>query len=301
MIVDRARLCAGRISFHVDKKRCAFKRRTSTTPSLLTALASTGHQRSWCEPIEEDLVPEREYDLDLHKRHHRPRAPLTRTTSAPQLISTTTTVPIQINNLRSAFSSPPFPFFLIPALVKWRTSYLGATPSTLVFVAPVTSISRLPRPALLPRRCATKSAISLPPLTTQRRKRYPSLHLSAPALLISSSQAFDTEMQSFFFLFTRYLAERAKSQDLYVALSCLSVSSTHQSPVHGIASNLQPRIRSFLTPTFPRPRTPRTSTSSPYSRSMAVWVLPWVCENRRPRFSPSLTWAFRYDWCQKCA
>ena len=29
-------------------------------------------------------------------------------------------------------------------------------------------------------------------------------------------QAFDTEMQSFFFLFTRYLAEKAKRQDLYV-------------------------------------------------------------------------------------
>jgi hypothetical protein len=29
-------------------------------------------------------------------------------------------------------------------------------------------------------------------------------------------KVFDTEMQSFFFLFTRYLTERAKSQDLYV-------------------------------------------------------------------------------------
>jgi hypothetical protein len=29
-------------------------------------------------------------------------------------------------------------------------------------------------------------------------------------------KVFDVEMQSFFFLFTRYLTERAKSQDLYV-------------------------------------------------------------------------------------
>ena len=29
-----------------------------------------------------------------------------------------------------------------------------------------------------------------------------------------SRQAFDTQMQSFFYLFTRYLSERAKSQDL---------------------------------------------------------------------------------------
>ena len=31
-----------------------------------------------------------------------------------------------------------------------------------------------------------------------------------------SAQNFDMEMQSFFFLFTRYLAERAQSQDLCV-------------------------------------------------------------------------------------
>ena len=32
--------------------------------------------------------------------------------------------------------------------------------------------------------------------------------------LISPSQAFDTEMQAFFYLFTRYLSERAKNVDL---------------------------------------------------------------------------------------
>ena len=30
------------------------------------------------------------------------------------------------------------------------------------------------------------------------------------------SQAFDTEMQSFFYLFTRYLAKRANAQEMYV-------------------------------------------------------------------------------------
>ena len=35
----------------------------------------------------------------------------------------------------------------------------------------------------------------------------------------SDPQAFDTEMQSFFFLFTRYLSERANNQDLYVIFS----------------------------------------------------------------------------------
>lgn len=39
---------------------------------------------------------------------------------------------------------------------------------------------------------------------------------AAHPALISASQAFDTEMQSFFYLFTRYLSERAKSVDLFV-------------------------------------------------------------------------------------
>jgi UTP--glucose-1-phosphate uridylyltransferase len=34
--------------------------------------------------------------------------------------------------------------------------------------------------------------------------------------MFDGQQAFDTEMQSFFYLFTRYLSERAKSVDLCV-------------------------------------------------------------------------------------
>ncbi|KAF8909827.1 UTP-glucose-1-phosphate uridylyltransferase [Mucidula mucida] len=41
-------------------------------------------------------------------------------------------------------------------------------------------------------------------------------HLVATVDDPSTKKAFDTEMQSFFYLFTRYLAERAKSQDLHV-------------------------------------------------------------------------------------
>ena len=40
--------------------------------------------------------------------------------------------------------------------------------------------------------------------------------LKGVRLLIVTLQAFDTEMQSFFYLFTRYLTERAKSTELYV-------------------------------------------------------------------------------------
>ena len=35
-------------------------------------------------------------------------------------------------------------------------------------------------------------------------------------LTLALLQAFDVEMQSFFYLFTRYLAKRAQAQDLWV-------------------------------------------------------------------------------------
>ena len=38
------------------------------------------------------------------------------------------------------------------------------------------------------------------------------------SVIFDAQQPFDTEMQSFFYLFTRYLSERAKSVDLYVTL-----------------------------------------------------------------------------------
>lgn len=40
-------------------------------------------------------------------------------------------------------------------------------------------------------------------------------------------QAFDTEMQSFFFLFTRYLAERAQSQELCVSSLVYMLRHSH--------------------------------------------------------------------------
>ena len=59
-------------------------------------------RKSICEPIREEgpdgsdlAVLEEE---EIYKRHHRPRPQPTRTKSAPQLISTTTTKPIYINH-----------------------------------------------------------------------------------------------------------------------------------------------------------------------------------------------------------
>jgi UTP--glucose-1-phosphate uridylyltransferase len=41
--------------------------------------------------------------------------------------------------------------------------------------------------------------------------------------IITALQPFDTEMQSFFYLFTRYLAERAKGQEMCVSRIKLSM------------------------------------------------------------------------------
>jgi UDP-N-acetylglucosamine pyrophosphorylase len=43
-------------------------------------------------------------------------------------------------------------------------------------------------------------------------------HTIHVSVILHAQQAFDTEMQSFFYLFTRYLSERAKSVDLYVII-----------------------------------------------------------------------------------
>jgi hypothetical protein len=104
-----------------DQPRASFKlttlplesSTTPTTPSLFSSFpletSRAAHRKSWiCEPIREEpsnfeLLPPftgSESSEQLHKRHHRPRAPLVRTQSAPQLISTNTTQPIHIHNLR---------------------------------------------------------------------------------------------------------------------------------------------------------------------------------------------------------
>lgn len=74
----------------------------ATSVAVLDPLHS--HRKSWiCEPIREEPssldLPARLDPQVEHKRHHRPRAPLIRTNSAPQLISTTTTKPIHIHHL----------------------------------------------------------------------------------------------------------------------------------------------------------------------------------------------------------
>jgi hypothetical protein len=63
--------------------------------------------------------------------------------------------------------------------------------------------------------------------------------------MFDGQQAFDTEMQSFFYLFTRYLSERAKSVDLCVIsfFAERSFSNIRVLSVIGIVSSLPPMTR----------------------------------------------------------
>ena len=119
-------------------------------------------------------------------------------------------------------------------------------------------------------------------------------------------QAFDTEMQSFFYLFTRYLAEKAESKELCVHcvinLALASVQLTQsRSLVCGIASSLLLPTKSSRTMTSPLPPTPRPSTSSPSSRSMVGSARPWVRRSGSTTvISCSHRSASRYDRREEC-
>ena len=93
-------------------------------------------------------------------------------------------------------------------------------------------------------------------------------------------------MQYFFYLFTRYLTERAQSVDLYVHSSQLIAFNSHHS-VTGNASNLQLKTRSYPMPTFQNQLIQKTSTNWPFSKSTVVSVPQWV------RSSQSLPDLFR--------
>ena len=84
---------------------------TNATISSTRQLRAT-RPRSWLfEPITEEptnleLLPHfaGSQSLEELKRHHRNRKPLPRNHSAPQLVSTTTTSPVHINNPASMYA-----------------------------------------------------------------------------------------------------------------------------------------------------------------------------------------------------
>ena len=111
-------------------------------------------------------------------------------------------------------------------------------------------------------------------------------------------QAFEAEMQSFFILFNRYLAERAKGQKMCVPSKASTpvASSTvddrekghlvdmlrpFQRTATGTRSSPLPRSRLSSTPTCPKSRTRPSSTSSPSSSSTVVSVPRWAASDPR--------------------
>lgn len=120
--------------------------------------------------------------------------------------------------LSSSLPPPQNPSTSTTPSQPWIPSCPRANPSTHASADTVTSTSRPPPPASPQRPCAMRSATSSSPSATPRPRVYVFLtsHLLRCPLICPCPhhQAFDTEMQSFFHLFTRYLAERAKSQDL---------------------------------------------------------------------------------------
>jgi len=193
-----------------------------TPTSNNTSPRTTLHRKSWiCEPITEEpsgFDPSID-DPEVFQRHHRTRAPLPRTQSAPHLISTTTTQPIHIHNIECVNSLPlsfyyhSYPSFLLAWLIL---SIFETILTLLVLEARAISISKQPPPALQLKQCATRLVTSLAPSKIISLKRFHSIRFHPRSMHPTHIpfQAFDTEMQSFFYIFTRYLAERAKSQDL---------------------------------------------------------------------------------------
>ncbi|KAG9316324.1 UTP-glucose-1-phosphate uridylyltransferase [Chiua virens] len=176
--------------------------RPVTTPPFLsspltryttTTSSPTRHRRSICDFVIPEETQGLSSDLsasELHnhidlsleflKRHHRPKAALNRASSDPQILSTVTTQPVYI---------PKSP-----------------TMATLV-----------PRTDSLSARVRGSSHIDFKTATTgvaAKAMRNEISRLVGTVEDPTTKKVFDTEMQAFFYLFTRYLSERAKSVDL---------------------------------------------------------------------------------------
>ncbi|KAI9509718.1 UDPGP-domain-containing protein [Russula earlei] len=181
-------------------------------------------RRSMCERINEDkedinleinghldvlspTTPLADFDhLSIYKRHHRPRPILPRSSSSPNLIDILLSDhPIFLNQLRPHPPLPPLPPPQEPQKPTTTTNRMATL---------------LPRPDSFNARTRGASHIDFRTATTGVIGKAMRNELSQLVNTVQDSQtrkAFDTEMQSFFFLFTRYLAERAQAQEFPLA------------------------------------------------------------------------------------
>jgi UTP--glucose-1-phosphate uridylyltransferase len=187
-----------------------------------TVDVTAGSRRSICDLI----IPEEAHGLSsdlsatLHnhidlsleflKRHHKPKSPINQATSDPQILSTNTTHPVHIPSSPSHLH-PPSPSSSTMATLAPRADSFNARvrgTSHIDFKTATTGVA-----AKAMRNEISRLVGTVEDLAT---KKVCPIHPPSTHTLIRASQAFDTEMQAFFYLFTRYLSERAKSVDLSV-------------------------------------------------------------------------------------
>jgi hypothetical protein len=226
--------------------------------------------------------------LSVYKRHHRPRPIIpTRSSSAPNLID------ILLSDHPTSLNQPhpqPHPPSLPSPPPQKRQQRRPSGRNGMANLLPrIDSFGARTRGAShIDFRTATTGVIGkamrneLSQLVNtvqdpQTRKASLVFTIYSTPILIFL-QAFDTEMQSFFYLFTRYLAERAQAQELSTPffLSSLGHSADFSFIETGNVSSPLAMTRSCLTIHSRSLRTRLPSVSWPFSRLTEVWVPPWV-------------------------
>ncbi|KAI9463620.1 UDPGP-domain-containing protein [Lactarius psammicola] len=138
--------------------------------------------------------------LSIYKRHHRPRPILPRSSSTPNLLD------ILLSDHPISLNHHPLPS---PTLQKHPPSPRLPSHQQMATL--------LPRGDPLSARTRGASHIDFRTATTGvigKSMRNELSQLVSTVQDLQTRKAFDTEMQSFFYLFTRYLSERAQAQDL---------------------------------------------------------------------------------------
>ena len=266
-------------------------------------------RRSMCERINEEkedinlqisgqldvpspTTPLADFDhLSVYKRHHRPRPIIPRSSSTPNLIDVLLSDhPISLNHPHPHPLPPPPPSPPPQKRQQRRSSARNGMSSTASLLPRNDSFGARTRGAShIDFRTATTGVIGksmrnelsqLVNTVTDSQTRKASLvsTIYSTSILIFL-QAFDTEMQSFFYLFTRYLAERAQAQELSasVFLSSLRHGADFSLIETGNVSSPLAMTRSCLIVHSQSLRTRPLSASWPFSRSTVALVLPWVC------------------------
>ena len=185
-----------------------------------------------CERIneEEDIIssdrldvpsptsPLADFDhLSLYKRHHRPRSILPRSSSSPNLIDIL--LSDHPNHLLPSLPSPqspqkksPRPTTTTKQMASLRADAFNARTRGASHIDFRTATTGVIGKAM--RNELSQLVNTVQDLQTRKASSRSAIYHTLLLIFPYQTQAFDTEMQSFFYLFTRYLAERAQAQEL---------------------------------------------------------------------------------------